>query len=621
MSVENVWALQGLPSVLPYSFIYQTDKAVYALRQFMSSCLYDRISTRPFLSHVEKKWIAYQLLRAVSSAHEREVCHGDIKTENVMITSWNWVYLTDFASFKPTYLPENDPADFSYFFDSSGRRSCYLAPERFVSSEIYGKNSALMNEGLTTEMDTFSLGCVFAELFLDGNALFDLSQLLSYKRGNYSTESILSKVNDLYVAKLITEMINIDPLKRTLISDYLARDNPTFPKFFLHFYEFMQSIVHCRDFLDGQRGSVGSLCDYRIKMVYDSFEFLLTNIITLNSHMEANYLDEEEFKELMETVNISGVSNLKYSREFNKGESTSLLLSLLTSSIREAVLPSSRLMVVDMLVMLGLFSTDAIRLDLITPYLLLLCSDEDARVRCQSVKSLSLMLFHVKQIFPLDADMFSEYLFPELLPLKSDSCEFVRVAFASCFGALAETSIKFVELSQRNQDTESTGVSSKENRVTFETKMSDLHNLLLEIVTEFLLDKSNRVKRALLEGMTSLCLFLGKQKVNDVLLSHTITYLNSEDWSLRRSVIASLVEVGTFLGTKSLEQYILPVLMQSLTDQEELVVERVLLTLFSLADLKFIREERLRNVLVQTLPLLNHPGLRVRKGMYKHPAF
>jgi len=35
-----------------------------------------------------------------------QVCHGDIKSENVMVTSWNWVLITDFASFKPTYLPE-----------------------------------------------------------------------------------------------------------------------------------------------------------------------------------------------------------------------------------------------------------------------------------------------------------------------------------------------------------------------------------------------------------------------------------------------------------------------------------------------------------------------------------
>lgn len=48
-----------------------------------------------------------------------------------MITSWNWILLTDFASFKPTYLPEDNPADFSYFFDTSRRRYSLLKPPSF----------------------------------------------------------------------------------------------------------------------------------------------------------------------------------------------------------------------------------------------------------------------------------------------------------------------------------------------------------------------------------------------------------------------------------------------------------------------------------------------------------
>lgn len=56
-------------------------------------------------------------------------CVGDIKCENVLVTSWNWLYLADFASFKPTYIPYDDPSDFSFFFDTGGRRLCYLAPE------------------------------------------------------------------------------------------------------------------------------------------------------------------------------------------------------------------------------------------------------------------------------------------------------------------------------------------------------------------------------------------------------------------------------------------------------------------------------------------------------------
>lgn len=54
---------------------------------------------------------------------------GDIKCENVLVTSWNWLYLSDFASFKPTYIPYDDPSDFSFFFDTGGKRLCYLAPE------------------------------------------------------------------------------------------------------------------------------------------------------------------------------------------------------------------------------------------------------------------------------------------------------------------------------------------------------------------------------------------------------------------------------------------------------------------------------------------------------------
>lgn len=54
---------------------------------------------------------------------------GDIKCENVLVTSWNWLYLADFASFKPTYIPYDDPSDFSFFYDTGGRRLCYLAPE------------------------------------------------------------------------------------------------------------------------------------------------------------------------------------------------------------------------------------------------------------------------------------------------------------------------------------------------------------------------------------------------------------------------------------------------------------------------------------------------------------
>ncbi|CDY16223.1 BnaA09g29570D [Brassica napus] len=63
-----------------------------------------------------------KLLLAVKQCHEKGICHGDIKCENVLVTSWNWLYLADFASFKPTYIPYDDPSDFSFFHDTRERR-------------------------------------------------------------------------------------------------------------------------------------------------------------------------------------------------------------------------------------------------------------------------------------------------------------------------------------------------------------------------------------------------------------------------------------------------------------------------------------------------------------------
>lgn len=80
--------------------------------------------------------------------------------------------LADFASFKPTFLPEDNPADYSYFFDTSRRRLCYVAPERFIKTlgtDLNGQRDKLtegllLNESpcktgdLVPSMDIFSAG-------------------------------------------------------------------------------------------------------------------------------------------------------------------------------------------------------------------------------------------------------------------------------------------------------------------------------------------------------------------------------------------------------------------------------------------------------------------------------
>ena len=42
----------------------------------------------------------------------------------------------------------------------------------------------------------FSFRCVIAELFTEGNAPFDLSQLLAYCSGAYSPDAVLEQIED-----------------------------------------------------------------------------------------------------------------------------------------------------------------------------------------------------------------------------------------------------------------------------------------------------------------------------------------------------------------------------------------------------------------------------------------
>ena len=62
-------------------------------------------------------------------------------------------------------------------------------------------------------------------------------------------------------------------------------------------------------------------------------------------------------------------------------------------------------------------------------------------------------------------------------------------------------------------------------------------------VVTLLSDPENIVKQSLMEnGITRLCVFFGRQKANDVLLSHMITFLNDKnDWHLRGGFFDSIV--------------------------------------------------------------------------------
>ena len=65
--------------------------------------------------------------------------------------------------------------------------------------------------------------CVIAELFLDGEPLFDLAGLMSYRKGEHAQcRARLAQIGDEGVMSLVSSMIQLDPWHRLSASEYLS---------------------------------------------------------------------------------------------------------------------------------------------------------------------------------------------------------------------------------------------------------------------------------------------------------------------------------------------------------------------------------------------------------------
>lgn len=160
--------------------------------------------------------------------------------------------------------------------------------------------------------------------------------------------------------------------------------------------------------------------------------------------------------------------------------------------------------------------------------------------------------------------------------------------------------------------------------------MQELQGHIQEHLSALLMDPSSIIKRAVLHDISSLCIFLGRQKTNDVLLSHMITYLNDRDWLLRYAFFESIVDVAACAGGRSLEEYILPLMVQALSgtayavlttsvlttfvDVEESIVAKVLSALTSLCELGLFQKMRIWELMSATLGFIYHPNIWIRQG-------
>ncbi|KAF3035232.1 Serine/threonine-protein kinase [Didymella heteroderae] len=624
--------LAEVPNALAYHRIIETAACGYLVRQYIHSSLYDRLSTRPFLEEIEKKWLSFQLLSTIRDCHAKNIFHGDIKTENILVTSWNWLYLTDFSSaYKPAHLPEDNPADFSFYFDLSGRRTCYLAPERFLASGQQPEGEGSINWA----MDIFSVGCVIAELFLEA-PIFSLSQLFKYRQGEYNPEhSHLSKIQDPYVKELIMHMIQVDPNSRMSAEDYLLHwRGKVFPDYF---YGFLQQYMFSITDPSSGRKPVTTTSEHlgepdeRIDQVYNDYDKI--------SHL----LSSSEGKELVKPRHSPPKPDAKLfplhidipnyqhqaspARSLTQDDGNLIFLTIVVSCMRGTARASARVRGLELLLAFSERLTDEAKLDRVVPYVAQLLTDKSEQVRITALRSLTQILAMVQVVSPINAYIFPEYVLPRLelyLPDSSSAAnDLVRMQYALCIGTLATTSARYLDMIQALRadgalpatDPEAEdSLSTSAHRNRFDADRQNLLEAFEKHTKALLTDSTASVRRAMLRSVSDLCVFFGSPRANDVVLSHLNTYLNDPDWKLKCAFFEAIVGVAVFVGGASLEGYILPLMVQALTDPEEFVVEKVIRALSSMAELGLFQRSKTWELVDIVARLTMHPNLWIREA-------
>lgn len=624
---EQKTKLINIPSVLPYLKVIETDRAGYLIRQFIKTNVYDRISTRPFLETIEKKWMIFQLLHTLNECHEQGITHGDIKTENILVTSWNWILLSDFAPFKPVFLPEDNPGSFSFFFDTSQRRTCYLAPERFLSNAEYTPE---LNDDaqITKEMDIFSLGCAIAEIYLEGTPIFTLSQLYRYKRGEFIPD--LTVIDDVHIRELVESMISLDPKHRQSTKECLEKFRRTaFPEnFYTFIHEYFKSFNE--DIVPFHSTGRVYECDSRINRLYNDFDKIS---YFLGYKYEISPQDETDNDEKIKNgslvpirLSLPGIPknySLKSTSKIADGtdDSALIFLSFISTALRNVRQEVSKIQALELILALSERIHDEAKLDRVLPFVIILLNDSSINVQAAALKTLMQLLLLVDAIGPVNVLLFSEYIIPRLSSFLSDASPYVRMVFAGCLPYLAQTSLRFHEMAtilkttvletSFDPETENGGINTAGMfDVSKESLISDFETFSISMLT----DSEANVKVALLRNILPLCSFFGKEKTNDLILSHLITYLNDKSSFLRISFVEAVVGLSIYVGTTSLEHYILPLLVQTLTDPEELIVIRVLQILQDLNKLGLIRKEYVWDLLSTVSKLLLHPNEWIKQS-------
>ena len=175
----------------------ENNKDLYLVFEFMDTDLHAVIRAN-ILEEIHKKYIVYQILKALKYVHSGDLIHRDLKPANILLNSECHVKMADFGLARSLSQQENDGVD-PVLTEYVATR-WYRAPEILLGSQKYSK-----------AVDMWSIGCILGELIV-GKAIFP----------GTSTINQIEKVLELTGKPTIKD---VEALESHLASNILASIN------------------------------------------------------------------------------------------------------------------------------------------------------------------------------------------------------------------------------------------------------------------------------------------------------------------------------------------------------------------------------------------------------------
>ena len=465
--MQEAFHIHSCPNILPYNWCnIKANSWIMIMRQYMHENLRNKINQKWEI--IEKKWLTFQLLNAVSQLHSKAITHGDIKPENILLTSYNWLFLSDFLTveevydvsakddkerrminYKPTYVKQDVWTIYNMFFgDFDNNKRCYIAPERCLDNSNFLQKTT-QSYMVQPSMDVFSVGCVIAEIFLDGKPLFDLARHQLYWKGLFNPKDILWMIDDEEIESLIMSMISVDPQNRKSIDAYrLDWINRIFPFSFKSIMFQLGSWMLRENII---------FSDERIAMIRKYFDAVwiscfgeeigATDLLVPTNPLIFEYLKFQNFPNIISDLFpdydciISHKNNgerliqkLEFTTEREKenaSDSTLVLINMIGTFLMTCRFPDSKVIALEMLKSLGKQIRTEFRLQYVVPYCISCFTDEEWKVRISAIDSVIEVLedWESINIGHTDYYVFNTYLFPAFYKLLDDEEVVVRLKF------------------------------------------------------------------------------------------------------------------------------------------------------------------------------------------------